>query len=103
MKRLFQFLYLSLALLFDGHVGGASRPAIGSSHMSFESSKRRLVEPEQLPETTSVDRDQPVLAQSELAPHPTPENPIDLDALGRLRTLFELLDKWNQEEKVDEK
>jgi hypothetical protein len=104
MKLLFQFLYLSLALLFDGHVGAASRPAsVGSRHMSFESSEKRLVEPERLPETTSVHRDQPVLAQSELAPHPATENPLDLDALGRLWTLFELLDKWDQEEKADEK
>ena len=100
MKLLFQFLYLSLALLFDGHVGTSSRPAFGSRHMS-ESSKRRLVEPERLPGTTSVHPDRPVLADSELVS--APQYPLDLDALGRLRTLFELLDKWDQEEKADEK
>jgi hypothetical protein len=104
MKLLFQFLYLSLALLFDGHVGAASRPtSVGSRHMSFESSKKHLVEPERLPGTTSVHSDQSVLAQSELPPLPAPENPLDLDALGSLRILFELLDKWDQEEKADEK
>ena len=31
------------------------------------------------------------------------ENTLDSDALGRLQTLFELLDTWDQKEKVDEK
>lgn len=103
MKLLFQFLYLSLALLFDGHVSAAFRPAVGSRHMSFENSKRRLVEPERPPGTTSVNPDQPVLATSELAPHPAPDSPLDVDALVTLRALFELLDTWDQEEKADEK
>jgi hypothetical protein len=68
--------------------------------MSFEISKRRFVEPK-LPGTISVHPDHPVLAESELVP--APQNPLDLDALGRLRTLFELLDTWDQEEKGDEK
>ena len=103
MKLLFQFLYLSLALLFDGHVSAASRPAsVGSKHMS-ESSKRRLVEPERLPGTTSVHPNHPDLATSELAPHPAPDSSLDVDALVVLRALFELLDKWDKEEKADEK
>lgn len=73
------------------------------AHMSFESSKRRIVEPERLPGTISARPDQPVLAGDELAPSLAPENPLDLNALGRLRALFELLDKWDQEEKADEK
>jgi hypothetical protein len=71
--------------------------------MSFESSKRRIVEPERLPGTTSVHPDQPVLAESELAPRSAPESSLDLDSLGRLRTLFELLETWDQQEKADEK
>jgi hypothetical protein len=79
------------------------RQSVGSRHMSFESSKRRLAEPERLPGTESVHPDQPVLVDSELAAVPAPESPLDLDALGSLRTLFELLDTWDQEEKADEK
>jgi hypothetical protein len=38
-----------------------------------------------------------------LAPTAAPENALDSEALGRLGTLFELLDNWNQKEKADEK
>jgi hypothetical protein len=60
--------------------------------MSFETSKRRSVHP-----------DQPVSAENELASDPDTENTLDLDAVGRLRSLFELLDKWDQEEKTNGK
>ncbi len=71
--------------------------------MSSGISKRRIVEPEGLPQSISVQQDQQVPGGDELAPGPDPENTIDLDSLGRLRSFFELLDKWDQEEKTDEK
>jgi hypothetical protein len=71
--------------------------------MSFETSKRRIVEPEQLPRTISVHPDPPVLAEGELAPCQGPETILDLDSLGRLRSFFELLDEWDQKEKANEK
>jgi hypothetical protein len=71
--------------------------------MSFETSKRRIVKSERHPRTISVQLDQPVLAESELASGPHPENTLDLDSLARLRGLFELLDKWDQQEKTDGK
>jgi hypothetical protein len=78
------------------------RPRFEARHMSIETSKRRIVEAERLPETTFVHPDQPVLAESELASEPVPEKPLDLNAFGKLRTLFELLDAWDQKEKADE-
>jgi hypothetical protein len=69
--------------------------------MSFKTSKRRIVDPEQTPRTISVRPDQPVLVENELAPGPDTENTLDLDSLLRLRSFFELLDKWDQEEETD--
>jgi hypothetical protein len=71
--------------------------------MSFETSKRPIDAPESLPRSISVQQDQAVPAEGELAPGSDPENALDLDSLGRLRSFFELLDKWDQEEKADEK
>jgi hypothetical protein len=71
--------------------------------MSFESSKRRIDAAEDLPRSISVPQDQPVPAEGKLAPGPDPENTLNLDSLGRLRNFLELLDKWDQKEKADEK
>jgi hypothetical protein len=71
--------------------------------MSFETSKRRIVKSERHPRPISVQWDQPASAESELASGPYPENTLDLDSLERLRGLFELLDKWDQQEKTDGK
>ena len=37
-----------------------------------------------------------------LASVPDPKNTLDLDSLCRLRSFFELLDRWDQEENADE-
>jgi hypothetical protein len=71
--------------------------------MSFEASKRRINESESLPGNQSIPPDRPVLSESELTHSLALENILDSDALGRLRTLFELLDTWEQKEKDDEK
>jgi len=71
--------------------------------MSFDTSERRVVEPNNPPRSDSVHQNQPVPAEGELASGADPKNNLDLDSLGRLRSLFELLDKWGQEEKADEK
>jgi hypothetical protein len=71
--------------------------------MSFETSKKQIVEAEGLPQSISVQQDQQVPGEGKLAPGPDPENTHDPESLGRLRGLFELLDEWDQEEKTDEK
>jgi len=71
--------------------------------MSSGTSKRRIVEPEGLPQSISVQQDQQVPAEGKLTPGPDPENTLDSDSLGRVRGLFELLDKWDREEKASEK
>jgi hypothetical protein len=71
--------------------------------MSFETSKRRIVEPEHDPGYLCANPDRPVSPEGALTPGPAPEDALDLDALGRLRTLFELLDNWDQKEKTDGK
>jgi hypothetical protein len=71
--------------------------------MSFEASKRRTVKSEQRPNLVPIPADLPVSEESVLAPTAAQENALDSDALSRLRTLFELLDNWDQKEKVDEK
>jgi hypothetical protein len=71
--------------------------------MSFESSKRRTVKSEQRSNVVLIPPDQPGSEESVFAPTAALENALDSDALGRLGTLFELLDSWDQKEKVDEK
>jgi hypothetical protein len=71
--------------------------------MSSEPSKRRIDESESLPGNQSIPPDQPVSSESELTHSLAPEDALDLDALGRLRTLFELLDNWDRKEKTGEK
>jgi hypothetical protein len=71
--------------------------------MSFKTSERQIVEPEHGPGNPRAHSCRPELPENGLAPRTTPENALDLDALTRLRTLFELLDNWDQKEKGDEK
>lgn len=71
--------------------------------MSSETSKRRTIKSEQRSIVVPVPPDQPVAGESELVPTAAPENTLDSDALGRLRSLFELLDSWDQKETADEK
>jgi hypothetical protein len=71
--------------------------------MSFETSKRRTVESEQRSNAAPIPPDRPISEESVLAPTAALENTLDADALGRLGTLFGLLDSWDQKEKVDEK
>lgn len=71
--------------------------------MSFESFKRRTVKSEQLSNIVPIPPDHPASEESVLAPTTALENALDSDALSRLRTLFELLDSWDQKEKADEK
>jgi hypothetical protein len=71
--------------------------------MSFKASKRRFVEPKNPVQSNCVHPDQPEAARGELASSPDPKNTPDLDSLCRLRSFFELLDKWDQEENADEK
>jgi hypothetical protein len=69
--------------------------------MSFETSKRR--KSEQRSNVVPISPDHLVSEESVLAPTATLENTLDPDALSRLRTVIELLDSWDQKEKVDEK
>jgi hypothetical protein len=71
--------------------------------MSFKASKRRFVEPKQPLQSNCVHPNQLEAAQGELASFPDPKNTLDLDSLCRLRSFFELLDKWDQEENANEK
>jgi hypothetical protein len=71
--------------------------------MSFEPSKRRTVKSEQRLNVVPIPAGHPVSEEGVLAPTAALANSLDSDALGRLRTLFELLDSWDQKEKVDEK
>lgn len=71
--------------------------------MSFESSKRRTAKSEQRSNLIPIPPDPLVSEESALAPTAALENTLDSDALGRLGTLFELLDSWNQKEEADEK
>jgi hypothetical protein len=70
--------------------------------MSSETPNKRIVEPESHLGNPCPRAEQTVPTRSESTPSPAPENTLDLDALGRLRTLFELLDNWDQKEKADE-
>jgi hypothetical protein len=71
--------------------------------MSFKASKRRFGEPKNPVQSNCVHPDQPEAARGELASFPDPKNILDLDSLCRLRSFFELLDKWDQQENADEK
>jgi hypothetical protein len=71
--------------------------------MSFDTSKTRTVESELRSDGVPIPLDHPVSEQRVLAPTAALENTLDSEALGRLRTLFELLDSWDQKEKADEK
>jgi hypothetical protein len=71
--------------------------------MSFKASERRFVEPKQPLQSNCVHPNQLEAARGELASFPDPKNTLDLDSLYRLRSFFELLDKWDQEENADEK
>jgi hypothetical protein len=71
--------------------------------MSFETSNRRTVKPEQRSNVVPIPSDQPGSEESVFEPTAALEHALDSDALGRLGTLFELLDSWDQKEKVDEK
>ena len=64
--------------------------------MSFETSKRRTLKSEQLPNTVPIPPDLRQSNDSLFVPTLAPENTLDSDALGRLRNLFELLDHWDQ-------
>jgi len=67
--------------------------------MSFETPKRRIAKLEQLSSPVFIPPDQSVLGESALVPTAALENAPDSDVLKRLRTLFELLDSWDQKEK----
>jgi hypothetical protein len=71
--------------------------------MSFETSKTRTVKSEQRSDVVPIPPDHPVSEEGVLAPTAALENALDSDALGRLGSLFELLDSWDQKEKVEEK
>jgi hypothetical protein len=71
--------------------------------MSFKSSERQIVVPEHGGGNTRAHPCKPELRENGLARRVAPENALDLDALTRLRTLFELLNSWDQKEKDDEK
>jgi hypothetical protein len=71
--------------------------------MSFETAKRRAVKSEQRSNVVPIPPDALVSKESVLAATAALEKTLDLDALSRLQTLFELLDNWDQKEKVDEK
>jgi hypothetical protein len=71
--------------------------------MSFETSKRRIVKSEQRSNVVPIPPGALVSEESVLAPTAALENTLDSDALGRLQTLFELLESWDQTEKADEK
>jgi hypothetical protein len=71
--------------------------------MSFETSKRRAPKSEQHSNVVPIPPDHSVSEERRLAPTAGPEDTLAADALGRLRNLFELLDSWDQKEKVDEK
>jgi hypothetical protein len=70
--------------------------------MSFETSKRQTVKSERRSNVVPVPPDQPVSDDSVFVPTLAPENTLDSDALGRLGSLFELLESWDQKEKADE-
>jgi hypothetical protein len=71
--------------------------------MSFETVKRRTVKSEQRSNVVPIPAGHPVSEDSVLAPTAALANSLDSDALERLRTFFELLDSWDQKERVDEK
>jgi hypothetical protein len=71
--------------------------------MSFETSKRRTIKSEQRSNVVPIRPDHRVSEESVLASFAAAENILDADALNMLRTLFELLDSWDQKEKVDER
>lgn len=70
--------------------------------MSFETSKKRVVEPARLAGTSSARPDQPVSKDGALPPSSAPENALDSQSMSRLREFFELLDKWDRGENADE-
>jgi hypothetical protein len=71
--------------------------------MFFETPKRRTVKSEQCSNLVPIPPDPLVSEERVLAPTAALENILDSDALGRLGTLFELLDSWDQKEIADEK
>jgi hypothetical protein len=71
--------------------------------MSFETSEKRIVEPERDPGKLCAHQGQSLSPDSGLKPLANPENALDLDALTRLRAFFELLNRWDQKETDREK
>jgi hypothetical protein len=71
--------------------------------MSFKASKRRFAESKQPLQSNCVHPNPLEAARGELASFPDPKNTLDLDSLCGLRSFFELLDSWDQEENANEK
>jgi hypothetical protein len=86
----------------DMSVRHSGRPGL-KRPMSFEDPNRRIIEPESLPGGPSVSLDQPTSAQRAPTRLAAPETPLDLGAMGKLQALFELLDRWDQQEQTNEK
>lgn len=69
--------------------------------MAIETPRRRLIEAIDTPDPKCASRDETELTQT--APASCADFDLDPSSIAAFRSLFELLDKWDQEENADEK